>query len=50
MEKPHDLKINRRDLFVYGAGVTVTAQSEAAPGKAARMNPPTDHPPCLVSA
>ena len=44
MEKTHDLKINRRDLFVYGAGVTVTSQSEAAPGRAARMNPSNEQP------
>jgi xanthine dehydrogenase YagT iron-sulfur-binding subunit len=43
MENTYDLRINRRDLFVYGAGVTVVAHSEAAPEKAARMNPPTEH-------
>ena len=45
MGNTHDLKINRRDLFVYGAGVTVTAHSEAAPRKPAAMNPPNDQSP-----
>ena len=37
MQNTSDLRINRRDLFVYGAGVSVIAHSEAASKEANTM-------------
>lgn len=37
MQNTIDLKINRRDLFVYGAGVSVIAHSEATSKEASTM-------------
>ncbi|MBT2336602.1 aldehyde dehydrogenase iron-sulfur subunit [Variovorax paradoxus] len=43
MENNQNLKINRRDLFVYGAGIAVVPHTEAALEKAGPVSPKIEH-------